>query len=118
MVKANDRRQYFGSILDKVVEVAFLGTPHQGSSLSNWSSLLATVASSVTLGTSTNTPLVKALESNSKALWRISTSFVDRGKDLPLIFSFFETEKMGYMNCVVGNGDSWILNSANCQAGR
>lgn len=57
------------------------------------------------LGTSTNTKFLEELKSRSELLCDISESFVERGKDLH-IFSFYETDKMDYMNCLVRVFDS------------
>jgi hypothetical protein len=53
------------------------------------------------LGTRTNAKLLDELRSRSEILQDISKSFVDRGRDL-VIFSFYETDKMEYLNCKVG----------------
>jgi hypothetical protein len=71
-----------------------------GSALASWGTLLANLLSIASFGTSTNSQLSKHLKEHSKALEEISTSFVERGKNLD-IFSFYETEKMDFLNCVV-----------------
>lgn len=52
------------------------------------------------MGVSTNSQLIKDLDHKSRALTSISNSFVECGKNLR-IFSFFETQKLDFMNCLV-----------------
>jgi len=62
--------------------------------------MLGRIAKAAALGTSTNSQLTKDLEPKSRVLDRIARSFVERGKALR-VYSFFETQKMDYMNCLV-----------------
>jgi hypothetical protein len=58
--------------------IVFFGTPHRGSSLASWGTLISNVAKAMSLGTTTNKKLSLDLESQSLALQEISKSFVDR----------------------------------------
>jgi len=78
----------------------FFGTPHRGSSLAGWSTLLGNIASGVSFGIQTNKRLSKGLESQSQVLLDISKSFIDRARNLQLV-SFYETDKMDFLNCRV-----------------
>ena len=80
--------------------VFFFGTPHKGADLADWGYILANMIKTASLGTSTNAKLLNELRSRSEILQDISKSFVDRGKGL-VIFSFYETDKMEYLNCKV-----------------
>lgn len=100
MNRAHETERYRESLLERVIGVAFFGTPHRGSSLAHWASMLSGILKTCLLGTSTNFQLTKSLERKSKTLEGISKSFIERGKDMQ-IYSFYETEKMGFMNCKV-----------------
>ncbi|OKP07146.1 Protein SERAC1 [Penicillium subrubescens] len=94
-------------LLQKVVGVIFFGTPHQGSDLASWGTVLSNIIRFGTLGTTTNSRLSRDLESNSRILASISKSFVERGKDLE-IYSFYETDMMKRLNCRVSAGQCWL----------
>lgn len=66
--------------------------------------MFANILKASSLGTSTNSRLSEDLEAHSNVLWQISKSFVERGKDLR-IYSFYELDKMDFMNCRVGSID-------------
>jgi hypothetical protein len=88
------------SLLSQIKGVFFFGTPHRGTNLAQWATLLENILKASSLGTSTNARLGKELQSRSEILSKISKSFVERGKSLA-IFTFYETEVMPYMNCKV-----------------
>lgn len=100
IVRAHEKDRY-KDLLDSIKGIVFFGTPHRGSSLANWSTLLSHVASGVSLGTKTNKRLSKGLESQSQVLQEISKSFIDRARSLQLV-SFYETDKMDFLNRRVG----------------
>jgi protein SERAC1 len=79
----------------------FLGTPHRGSDVASWTDFLARALHIAQLNTGTNKNLVSALKKDSETLSEISRQFVQRGANLE-IRSFFETELLEYMNCLVG----------------
>jgi protein SERAC1 len=86
----------------------FFGTPHRGSSLANWSTVLGNIASFASGGSQTNWKLSQHLQTKSEQLHQISKSFVDRAKALQ-IFSFYETDKMDFLNQRVVEEDSAVL---------
>ncbi|EXM16559.1 P-loop containing nucleoside triphosphate hydrolase [Fusarium oxysporum f. sp. vasinfectum] len=88
--------------------VLFFGTPHRGSGLASWGTMLSSILKTASLGTSTNTQLSRDLEPNSRDLDRISQSFKMKSSGLK-IYSFYETEKMDFMNNVIVCRDSAIL---------
>ncbi|KAJ4319205.1 hypothetical protein N0V84_006487 [Fusarium piperis] len=88
--------------------VLFLGTPHRGSDLASWGTMLSAMLKAASFGTSTDTQLPKDLEPDSRDLERISQSFKARSAGLR-IYSFYETEKMDFMKTVVVNRDSAVL---------
>jgi protein SERAC1 len=93
-------RDRYKFLLDSIRGILFFGTPHRGSSLATWSTLLGSVVLAVSFGTMTNLGLSKDLQSHSIALQEISKSFVDRAKNLQIV-SFYETDKMDLLNCRV-----------------
>lgn len=60
------------------------------------------------MGSHTNSQLTRDLERNSHVLSQISKSFVEHGHRLKIV-SFVETEKMDWLNCLVGPGPSVLL---------
>ncbi|KAF3766683.1 hypothetical protein M406DRAFT_233005, partial [Cryphonectria parasitica EP155] len=96
------------SLLHSVRGIVFFGTPHRGSSLAVWSTVLGNIASVATFGSKTNRKLSQDLKMDSVSLQSISKSFVDRAKNLQII-SFYETDKMDYLNCRVVEEDSAVL---------
>lgn len=100
--KAHGNKRYRTTLLKCVYGVLFFGTPHRGSGLAHWGTMLSSILKAAALGSSTNSQLTKDLERKSKVLENISSSFIDLGKDLK-IFSFHEVDTMDYLNCVVRN---------------
>lgn len=96
---AHERERY-DMLLSQIKGVIFFDTPHRGSDLANWAETLGNILKVANFGTSTNTRLARELNGRSEILRKISTSFVERGKDLA-IFSFYESEMMPNMNCKV-----------------
>ncbi|KAH6950863.1 ankyrin repeat protein [Fusarium avenaceum] len=110
-IRAHEVERYH-SLQRLIFGVIFLGTPHRGSDLASWGSMLSSVLKMGTLGTSTNTQLLKDLETNSRDLDRISKSFIARSKGLK-IYSFYETEKLDMMKNLVVSRDSAVLGIPN-----
>ncbi|KAJ6002935.1 hypothetical protein N7451_005482 [Penicillium sp. IBT 35674x] len=111
LVKARERDR-FADLLKKIRGVAFFGTPHAGSSLATFGEILASIIRISSIGTNTNATVVANLKNNSETLWQIARSFVDRGKGLRIV-TFYETEKMPYMNRLIVEENSAILNLPN-----
>ena len=80
--------------------VIFMGTPHHGADAAAWANFAAQALRALQMGTATNTNLLSDLQKNSKTLAQISQQFVERGSSLK-IKTFYETNKMDYMNCLV-----------------
>ncbi|RFU35449.1 hypothetical protein B7463_g869, partial [Scytalidium lignicola] len=111
LIKAHEKRRY-DQIKSCVYGVAFFGTPHRGAALASWSTILANVLSAATVGRNTNSRLSKSLKLNAQALLDISESFVDRGKGLQIL-SFYETDKMDFLDCKVVEKASAAVGLAN-----
>ncbi|KAG6361575.1 hypothetical protein INS49_009802 [Diaporthe citri] len=107
IIRAHERDRYH-DLLQSVHGIMFFGTPHRGSSLANWSTVLGNVASYASLGSKTNWKLSQHLQTESGQLQEISKSFVDRAKTLQII-SFYETDKMDFLNQRVVDEDSAVL---------
>ncbi|KAK2599136.1 hypothetical protein QQS21_005397 [Conoideocrella luteorostrata] len=111
LVRARER-DHFTSLLRQIRGVAFFGTPHAGSTSAKFGEILATILKASTLGANTNSKLVADLKSKSETLRGISKSFVDRSKALRIL-SFYETEKMDFLNFQVVDQESARLNLPN-----
>ncbi|KAI3391627.1 hypothetical protein diail_7028 [Diaporthe ilicicola] len=107
IIRAHEKYRYH-NLLRSVHGIMFFGTPHRGSSLANWSTVLSNVANFASLGSKTNWKLSQNLQTESGQLQEISKSFVDRAKSLQII-SFYETDKMEYLNQLVVEEDSAVL---------
>lgn len=72
--------------------VVFMGTPHMGSDLAKWGSLIESVARAVTFRTlvDSNPALVGALGKNSEILQNVTEEFVPISGDLELFFFWEE----------------------------
>lgn len=107
IIRAHERDRYH-DLLQSIHGVMFFGTPHRGSSLANWSTVLGNIASFASFGSKTNWKLSQNLQTESGQLQEISKSFVDRSKALQII-SFYETDKMDFLNQRVVDEDSAVL---------
>lgn len=99
LVRAHESPRY-AEIIPRIKGVFFFGTPHRGSDMAKWASMLAAILKAASISSSTNTGLSKDLIPGSRILTNISRSFVQRSSQLR-IFSFYETQKMDFMNDVV-----------------
>lgn len=100
---ANERRnkrRACSDLLGNVKGIVFMGTPHRGSATASLGSMGAEMLKAATLGTSTNTTLIKQLKESSKMLQDISNAFTFLGADFP-IQTFYETEIMDWLTEVV-----------------
>ena len=88
-------------LLNSLKGILFMGTPHQGSGTASWGAMGADMLRAASLGTSTNSALVKELKEKSKTLQEISKDFPFLGVRVS-IHSFIETEGMDYVSGVVG----------------
>ncbi|KAK4182866.1 ankyrin repeat protein [Podospora australis] len=105
-----DESQNYAGLRKKIKGVMFFGTPHRGSSVAGWATMAARVLAASSLRTSTNTRLSKDLEPGSEKLRYISESFRYRAlRDRLQIVSCYETEKLGFMNTLVVDRESAVL---------
>lgn len=89
-------------LLSSLKAILFMGTPHQGSGIASWGAMGANMLRAASLGTSTNSALMKELKENSKTLQEISKGFPFLGLGIK-IYSFTETEGMDYLSGEVGH---------------
>lgn len=94
MILARERSDRYESLSRDVCGVMFMGTPHRGSDVAFWSKFFRSFANTLTLG-NIRTSLLKDLEPKSETLWNISSAFIQRGKSLKKIFSFYEQHTIG-----------------------
>ncbi|KAF4971464.1 hypothetical protein FSARC_1692 [Fusarium sarcochroum] len=102
-IRAHELERY--NLLQKYMcAVLFFGTPHRGSDLANWGTMLSAILKAGSFGTSTNTQLSKDLMPDSRDLERISRSFVALSSTLK-VYSFYETEKMDFLRTLSDSHD-------------
>lgn len=85
----------------------FFGTPHKGSAIASFASILGKALSGASLGTHTNTQLVKDLERHSFKLEQVSDTFLQNAHHLRVI-TFYELNKMDYMSTLVVDKESAV----------
>lgn len=99
VVRAHEDDRFL-EIRERIGGVLFFGTPHRGSDLAKWASVLGAILKAGSLASSTNTGIPKDLAPRSRVLEAISRSFMSKSRNLK-IYSFYETQKMEFMNDVV-----------------
>ncbi|RDW58786.1 hypothetical protein BP6252_13262 [Coleophoma cylindrospora] len=112
LILAHEKDRYRHGILKCIRGILFFGTPHKGSGLASWSTLLSNIVKASSLGVRTHSKLSKDLELQSSTIQGISNSFVERSKEL-VILTFHETDKMEFLNCKVVEDFSSILGLPN-----
>jgi hypothetical protein len=76
-----------------------MGTPHRGSDMAKWASMLKELFNKVNVGSSTE--LLADLKKGSRTLMQINSDFVERCPKFQQILSFFEMhESRGLMTRV------------------
>ncbi|OTB13627.1 hypothetical protein K445DRAFT_24472 [Daldinia sp. EC12] len=91
LILAHENEHHFGDILSSTTGIVFMGTPHQGSMLVDWTSFLRNLIH-ITSGTQLiRTDLVQELSTHSPTLLEISKSFLPRSIRLN-IMSFIELQ--------------------------
>ncbi|RKL37927.1 hypothetical protein BFJ72_g7387 [Fusarium proliferatum] len=90
----------------------FLGTPHRGSDVAFWGSLLAKLADVVTLG-SIRTQVLEDLKRKSDMLGAICSQFIERSESLHRIFSIYERQRTKGASGLVVEEDSAVIGLPN-----
>ncbi|KAL8993023.1 MAG: hypothetical protein Q9169_006653 [Polycauliona sp. 2 TL-2023] len=93
---------WMNALLDSTAGIIFLGTPHTGSNLADWASILTKFSS---IARPTNKNIVSVLEPGSEMLANLQQEFhtmldarQSQGKPVPRIYCFFE--ELPYNNIV------------------
>lgn len=90
IVTALEQQHRYGDILTCTRGIVFLGTPHKGAQLADWTRYSRDIIDVAPFGPSVvRKTLLKDLETNSKSLKRISDSFQHRALSIK-IASFYE----------------------------
>lgn len=94
LASKNSAEEHIQGLLDQIVGVCFLGTPHCGSNLANWASICGKMVNMVKV---TNSSLLNLLKPESEVLARIQQEFHStlrarsiRREPLMMITCFFE----------------------------
>ncbi|KAI6086904.1 Alpha/Beta hydrolase protein [Hypoxylon rubiginosum] len=91
---AHTDNEYHQDVLERTTGCLFLAVPFHGADAASWAELASQIVSSLSLGMAGNPELPNALKRNSKKWTKISSDFVQRGKNMTFR-SAYETEKMG-----------------------
>ncbi|RPA89570.1 hypothetical protein L873DRAFT_1754902 [Choiromyces venosus 120613-1] len=112
LVLAHEQPVY-ENILKSTRGIVFMGTPHRGSTIADWTTMLVSIVDSMlVVGTSMRSDLLKNLQTNSDALQQITNSFISRTSGLQIV-TFYEQEITTPLKSLVVNMDSAILNLPN-----
>lgn len=92
LVSAKLHKEDYPSVIRSVAGVVFLGTPHRGSNSQSKASVIASVASAVSLGE--HSSLLKAVEKDSEMLADLLHDFTRTVNTMSIpLFCFFEQHK-------------------------
>lgn len=88
---AYDAPSIYGNILKSTTGILFMGTPHRGSDLVPWASLMSNLINLASLGQGIRKELIQSLEKDSHMLLDISLQFIHRAESVK-IMSFLEQQ--------------------------
>ncbi|KAJ3537607.1 hypothetical protein NM208_g4450 [Fusarium decemcellulare] len=91
LVLAHEDNLRYGDIVKSTTGIVFMGTPHQGSNIADWTSFLTNSIQIVSGNRIVRNDLLKDLRTHSSTLLEISKSFLPRSSNLA-IMSFVETQ--------------------------
>ena len=94
MISAHERSSLYGSLLENIRGIVFLGVPHRRADVAYWASHLAKIIESGSLGFLGSPDFLNSLKRDSKSWSIISKQWVERSQSLK-IQTFFETKKVG-----------------------
>ncbi|KAL7915838.1 hypothetical protein GGI35DRAFT_430805 [Trichoderma velutinum] len=112
LVLAHELNHHYQDILTSTTGIVFMGTPHRGADIVNWTSFLTNAIKAVSGNQIVRTDLVKELNTHSSTLLEISKSFLPRSSSLA-IMSFIETLIEPRLNALVVSIDSSQLGLPN-----
>lgn len=113
LILANSN-QYYTNIFEKTSAILFFGTPHRGSRVAGWGTMMANFINTCTFHHPFRKALLKDLDKGSKTLAEISTSFKFFASDFD-IKTFYETAIMAPLKGPVVERDSAELGFSNEQ---
>ena len=112
LILALEQQHRYGDIITCTRGIVFLGTPHRGAQLADWTRYSRDIIEIAPLGLSVvRKTLLQDLETNSDLLKRISDSFQHRALSIK-IASFYErvfTIPMKRLVRMVSSFQSWLL---------
>lgn len=111
LTMAHAQESRYGALKTAIKSVIFMGTPHRGADIANWSRLLRQIARVPGLG-DIRTDLLDDLRPKSDLLMTISSDFVERAATLT-IFSIYERNFLPGWGDLVVDKDSAVLNLIN-----
>ena len=111
LVMAHAHSSRYHSLIPAIKSVIFMGTPHRGSNVANWSKILGQIANVPLMG-SLRVDLLQDLRPKSELLMTISSDFIERGAGLS-IFSLYERKFIPGLRDLIVDKDSAILNQQN-----
>ncbi|KAF5010114.1 hypothetical protein FDECE_3700 [Fusarium decemcellulare] len=91
LVLAHEDNLRYGDIVKSTIGIVFMGTPHQGSNIADWTSFLTNSIQIVSGNRIVRNDLLRDLRTHSSTLLEISKSFLPRSSNL-VIMSFVETQ--------------------------
>jgi hypothetical protein len=106
-VLAHEDDMVYGTLLNSVAGVVFMGTPHKGNSMANLGSVVGRIVNTC-LATTTatlqnkaiRTDLLDYLNHDSRVLHDLAISVRNRLQDL-MVISFYETEALSPLSSMV-----------------
>ncbi|KAG0124311.1 Alpha/Beta hydrolase protein [Tuber indicum] len=102
----------YQDILKSTHGIVFMGTPHRGSTIADWTKMFASIVNNVLISTLMRSDLLKDLQTNSRALQEITSSFKYRTSGLQIV-TFYEQEITAPLKKLVVDMDSAILDLPN-----
>ncbi|KIV92177.1 polyubiquitin [Exophiala mesophila] len=112
LILSHENSHYYGDIVASTAGIIFLGTPHRGSDIVGWTSMLRTMVEIMSGTQLVRTDLVKVLDTRSQALINISKQFLPRSTGLS-IMSFIELQVERPLNILVVPEESARLGLPN-----
>lgn len=110
LVSAKLHEEDYPCIIRSVAGVVFLGTPHRGSNSQSKASLIASIASAVSLGE--HSSLLKAVEKDSEMLVDLLHDFTRTVNTISIpLFCFFEQHKSDIAKALRFRGSKLIMPS-------
>ncbi|GAP91530.1 putative tol protein [Rosellinia necatrix] len=91
LILAHENNKHYGDILSSAIGIVFMGTPHRGANIVDWTAFFRNVIQLMTGTHILRADLIKDLSTHSSSLLEISKQFLPRAADLS-IMSFTELQ--------------------------